>query len=316
MAESFIEKRKANWQRLEDLLARARGRGGLDRLGRGEVRELGRSYRRAAADLAVARVESRDPRLVNYLNNLVIRAHGLIYRTRSKGARGIFDFYRRDFPAIFRRTAAYPAMVGVIFFALAAGSFVATWRDDDFADFAYVSRELLGEIRARRMWTDELNRQAPFGSAYIIANNLGVGFKTFALSILPVVGTINALLPSALQFGAVNALTIKYGLQGELLGFVAGHGVLEFAAIFIAGGAGLLLGLALLAPGERTRREALVERGALAVRLLAGCIPLLIVAGLIEGFISPLPIHPGYKFAVSGATALALAAYLLRRPPT
>jgi uncharacterized membrane protein SpoIIM required for sporulation len=97
-----------------------------------------------------------------------------------------------------------------------------------------------------------------------------------------------------------------------LWAFVAGHAVLEFTAIFIAGGAGLMIGLSLLAPGERTRREALVENGAVAIKLMAGCFPMFVVAGLIEAFISPLPIHSGYRFAVSAVTAVALAAYLLK----
>jgi uncharacterized membrane protein SpoIIM required for sporulation len=122
-------------------------------------------------------------------------------------------------------------------------------------------------------------------------------------------------MPSALQFGAVNALIVKYGMTLKLWSFVAGHGVLEFTAIFIAGGAGLMIGLAVLLPGERTRREALVERGTTAIKLLAGCIPLLVLAGLIEGFISPTPVHPAYKFAVSGATAVGLLAYLLKPSP-
>ena len=88
--------------------------------------------------------------------------------------------------------------------------------------------------------------------------------------------------------------------------------MLEFTAIFIAGGAGLMIGLAILIPGERTRAQALVERGATAIKLLAGCIPMLIIAGIIEAFISPTPLHPYFKFAVSLVTAIALAAYLLK----
>jgi uncharacterized membrane protein SpoIIM required for sporulation len=315
MADTFIEKRKANWKRLEELLGRARGARALRRLHREEVRELGRIYRRVASDLAIARVESRDQRLINYLNNLVIRAHGEIYRTESKGAGAVLNFYRYEFPAIFRRTFRFTLAVFLIFLAVALFSFVATYRDDDFADFAYVSRGLVGMIKQNRMWTDWLNEHAPVGAAGIMANNLGVAFKTFALSILPVAGTIDALMPSALQFGAINALIIKYHMTLKLWSFVIGQGVLEFTAIFIAGGAGLMIGLAVLLPGERTRREALVERGGAAVKLLAGCIPLLVLAGFIEGFISPTPIHPAYKFAVSAATAVGLLVYLLKPTP-
>jgi uncharacterized membrane protein SpoIIM required for sporulation len=311
MPETFIEKRKSHWKRLEALLEQVRGVRGARRLRRNEVRELGREYRRAASDLAIARVESNDPRLVTYLNNLVIRAHSVIYRAESHGARSIYRFYRVEFPAVFRRTFRFTLSVFLIFVIISAFAFVATLRNDDFADFASIPPEMVQNIRQNRMWTDVLNEKAPFGAAFIMANNIGVGFKTFALSVLPVVGTVYVLAPTALQFGSINALIIKYRMRLKLLSFVAGHGVLEFTAIFIAGGAGLLIGLAILAPGDRTRRDALLERGGMAIKLLAGCIPLLIVAGVIEAFISPLPIHPGYKFTVSAVTAIALAAYLL-----
>ncbi len=312
MAENFIEKRKDNWKRLEELIDQARTVRGLRSLSRDEVRELARSYRRAASDLAIARVESRDQRLVSYLNNLVIRAHGMIYRTESKGARAILNFYLYEFPAIFRRTFRYTLAVFLIFLAIAIPSFIATWRNDDFADFAYVPPSLAQKIKDHQIWWAELNKQAPVGAAAIITNNIGVGILTFALSIFPIVGTVNILKNTALQFGAINALVFKYGMGRTLWAFVAGHAVLELTAIFIAGGAGLMIGLSVLAPGERARRDALVEKGALAIKLMAGCFPLFVIAGLIEAFISPLPIHSGYRFAVSAATAVALAAYLLK----
>lgn len=316
MADNFIERRKSSWKRLEELIAQAQSVRGLRLLTRHEVRELARSYRRAASDLAIARVESRDRRLVSYLNNLVIKAHGMIYRSESKGARAILDFYLYDFPAIFRRTSQYTLAVFLMFVAIGLCSFVATWRNDDFADFAHAGG-IIHEIKAGHKWWEQLNKEAPTGAAGIIANNIGVGIFVFAMSIFPVLGTLKVLMPTALQFGAINALVIKHGWTRTLWEFVAGHAVLEFTAIFIAGGAGLMIGLSLLLPGERTRAEALIENGATAVKLMAGCFPLFLLAGCIEGFISPLPIHYGYRFAVSAATAIALAAYLLKpeRPP-
>src|SRR5262245_42118833 len=257
MAETFIEKGKGKWKRLEELIGQARSVRGLRRLSRDELRELMSSYRRTSADLATAREESRDQRLVNYLNNLVIRAHGMIYRTESKGARAILDFYLYDFPVIFRQTFRYTLAVFLIFMAIAIPSFFATWRNDDFADFAYLSRPTVQKIKDHQSWWEELNKQAPTGAALIITNNIFVGIITFAFSVFPVVGTVNILKNTALQFGAINALVFKYGMGHTLWAFVAGHAVLEFTAIFIAGGAGLMIGWSLLAPGERTRREAL-----------------------------------------------------------
>ena len=311
MADNFIERRRSNWKRLEELIADVQSVRGLKRLTRDEVRELGRSYRRAASDLAIARVESRDRRLVSYLNNLVIKSHGMIYRTESKGARAILDFYLYDFPVIFRQTFRYTAAIFLLFLAIGLCSFVATWRNDDFADFAYTGG-VVHQIKTGNKWWEQLNREAPVGAAGIIANNIGVGIFVFSLSIFPIVGTLKALMPSALMFGSINALVIKYGWTRTLWEFVAGHAVLEFTAIFIAGGAGLMIGLSMLIPGERSRREALIENGTTAIKLMAGCFPLFVIAGCIEAFISPLPIHYGYRFAVSVATAIALTAYLLK----
>src|SRR6266481_6212995 len=113
--DRFINERKSNWERLEDLM-RMLDHASLRRLHREEVRELGRIYRRTASDLAIARAESRDPRLVNYLNSLVIRAHGRIYRADAQGGKRIRNFFARELPRTFRRTWRYTALSFSVFF--------------------------------------------------------------------------------------------------------------------------------------------------------------------------------------------------------
>ena len=103
MTDRFIDQHKNAWQRLEELL-KLLDSSSLRRLHREEVRELGRIYRRTASDLAIARAESRDPRLINYLNNLVIRAHGRIYQADAEASSRIGKFFAHDFPETFRRT--------------------------------------------------------------------------------------------------------------------------------------------------------------------------------------------------------------------
>ena len=161
MPETFIEKRKENWKRLEELIERTRTVRGLRTLSRDEVRELGRLYRRTASDLAIARVESRDQMLVSYLTNLVIKAHGMIYRTESRGSRAILDFYRYEFPAIFRQTYRYTLAAFLVFLTISVCAFVATLRNDDFADFSGISPELLKSIKNHREWWRVLNQEAP-----------------------------------------------------------------------------------------------------------------------------------------------------------
>src|SRR6201982_3901960 len=112
--DRFIKERKTIGQRLEELRTLL-DRMTLRKLHREEVRELGRIYRRTASDLAIARAESRDPRLINYLNSLVIRAHGAIYQADAQGSRRIGRFFLRELPRTFRRTWRYTVFSFAVF---------------------------------------------------------------------------------------------------------------------------------------------------------------------------------------------------------
>jgi uncharacterized membrane protein SpoIIM required for sporulation len=309
--DRFITDRKTAWQRLEALLHLV-DRMSLRRLHKEEVRELGRIYRRTASDLAIARAESRDPRLVNYLNSLVIRAHGRIYRAEAQGARRTREFFARDFPQTFRRTWRYSAIAFGTFLLFALIGFVGTHRDPDFSEFAGVPsvfRTIV--INSHTHWWEDLNEANQIGSSQILTNNIRVTFYAFALGAMFGVGTLYIMAFNGALIGAILALTYRAGFGNDLVAFMAGHSVIELSCIFLAGGAGLLIGFALLMPGDLTRADALKTRGMEAIRLILGCVPLLVVAGIIEGFISPAPINPAIKFAIGGITGVALYLYLL-----
>jgi uncharacterized membrane protein SpoIIM required for sporulation len=309
--DRFINERKNAWLRLEGLLTTL-DRMTLRRLHREEVKELGRIYRRTASDLAIARAESRDPRLVNYLNSLVIRAHGRIYRADAQGKKRIRNFFARDFPLAFRRTWRYTATAFGVFLLFSLIAFFGTRHDPDFSEFAGISpffRELV--INNRTHWWEDLNQANQIGSSQIFTNNIRVTFYAFALGAMFGLGTLYVLAFNGAMFGAILALTYRAGFGNDLLAFVVGHGVIELSCIFIAGGAGLLIGTALLMPGNLSRTDAFKSRGMEAVRLIVGCVPLLVIAGIIEGFISPAPISPVIKFTVAGVTGVALYSYLL-----
>ncbi len=310
--DRFINERKTVWQRLEELLALL-DRMTLRKLHREEVRELGRIYRRTASDLAIARAESRDPRLVNYLNSLVIRAHGRIYRADSQGGQRVRDFFSRDFPQTFRRTWRYTATAFAVFWLFTGIAFFGTRHDPDFSEFAGISpffREVV--INHRTHWWEDLNEANQIGSSQIFTNNIRVTFYAFALGAIFGLGTLYVIAFNGAMFGAIIALTYRAGFGNDLLfGFVISHGVIELSCIFIAGGAGLLIGTALLMPGDLSRADALKSRGLDAVKLIVGCVPLLVVAGIIEGFISPQPISPLIKIGIGLITGIALYSYLL-----
>lgn len=309
--DRFINERKTVWQRLEELLNLLDSMT-MRRLHREEVRELGRIYRRTASDLAIARAESRDPRLVNYLNSLVIRAHGRIYRADTQGGARARRFFVQDFPQAFRRTWRYTATAFAVFLVFAGVAFFGTRHDPEFSEFAGISpffREAV--INNRKHWWERLNEASQIGSTQIFTNNIRVTFYAFALGAMFGLGTLYILAYNGAMFGAIVALTYRAGFGNDLLSFVVGHGVIELSCIFIAGGAGLLIGTALLMPGDLSRGDALKSRGLEAVRLIVGCIPVLVVAGIIEGFISPAPISPIIKIGIGAITGIALFTYLL-----
>ncbi|MGH9969349.1 MAG: stage II sporulation protein M [Pyrinomonadaceae bacterium] len=309
--DQFIDNRKKAWQRLEKLLALLDSTS-LRRFHREEVRELGRIYRRTASDLAVARAESRDPRLINYLNSLVIRAHGRIYRADAQGGERIRGFFAREFPRTFRRTWRYTAVSFIVFFVFSVIGFVGTHRDPEFSEIVGVPpafRELY--IETKTHWWEDLNEANQLGASWIMTRNIQVTIYTFAFGAMFGVGTLFFLAYNAANIASVVALTYRAGFGNDLLTFMVGHGVVELSCIFIAGGAGLLIGSALVMPGDLSRADALKTRGKDAVRLMMGVAVLLVIAGIIEGFISPAEIDPRIKFSIAAITGIALYSYLL-----
>jgi uncharacterized membrane protein SpoIIM required for sporulation len=149
----------------------------------------------------------------------------------------------------------------------------------------------------------------PMMASSIVANNVQVAFLAFAFGITAGVGTAVVLAMNGLSFGAVVALFANYQLAAWILTFVAGHGVLELTAIFIAGGAGLLVAKALVAPGDLARRDALVIHGRRAIRMVGAAACLLLLAGTIEGFLSASDAPLAIKLGVSAASAVLLALY-------
>lgn len=309
-SDRFIRERKRAWQRLENLLALL-DRSSLRRLHREEVRELGHIYRRTASDLAIARAESRDPRLINYLNSLVIRAHGRIYRAEAHGGARLREFFTHSFPQTFRRTWRYTAVAFLTFLVFGLVGFLGTWRDPDFSEFAGVHPLMRYMINERVHWWEQINEANQVESSGILTNNIGVTFYAFALGAMFGIGTLYVMAFNGASVGAILALVYRAGYGDDLVTFMVGHGVIELSCIFIAGGAGLLVGSALIMPGDYSRADALKTRGLEAVRLIAGCAPLLVLAGIIEGFISPAAINPAIKFSVAVVTGIALYSYLL-----
>src|SRR5438477_221484 len=253
---------------------------------------------------------------LGHLERVVSAGHNAVYG-RHIGHRVHMDrLVLRELPAAVVAARAY-VVTTLLMFAVPAMTGYVLIRERPAIAEQVLTDEMLARARAGAEhraqgvgYAQQPSMYLPVIATGLITNNVQVAFLGFASGITAAVGTVLLLVFNGLYFGAVLGLFANYGLAGWLLTFVAGHGVLELSAIFIAGGAGLLVARALLAPGDLTRRDALVLAGRQAVRLVGASVLLLGLAGTIEGLLSASDAPAPFKFATSGATVVLLILYL------
>lgn len=293
---------------MEQLLDQG-ARKGLSSLGRSELQEVGLLYRQIAADLAALREDRGSVHFARYLNQLLARAHNIIYSANKTSPSAIISFFTVTYPRVFRRHWRYVQIALLIFAVSAAVGAAFTYQDPDFK-LSIIGPQMVQTIEKREMWTHSIVGIKPLASSAIMTNNISVGFMTFALGITGGLGTIYMMLFNGLMLGVIGMACHQSGMSLQLWSFVAPHGVLELPAIFLAGGAGLRIATGLLFPGYLPRRESLARAGTDAVQLLLGTIPMLIVAGTIEAFVSPTGLRMALKFGMAAALFALLLAYL------
>jgi uncharacterized membrane protein SpoIIM required for sporulation len=149
----------------------------------------------------------------------------------------------------------------------------------------------------------------PVLSSKIMTNNISVGFKAFAFGITAGVGTVYVLIFNGFMLGSLAAIFNNYHYDIQFWALILPHGITELLAIFISGGAGLILADSLFNPGDLKRIDAMKVNGVRAIRLILGVIPMFVIAGIIEGFITPLDISPYIKLVFSAFTGILLFLY-------
>ena len=311
--DRFVEQRRASWRRLEELITAARGN--LRTLSVAELNHLGQLYRAATSDLALAQRDFADHRVTNYLNQLVGSAHATIYRGEPLQRRQIGEFITLRFPQLYRVILPYTTLAFLIFLipALSAAIIVANAPATIYTLAGAQIAPMVELVEEGKLWTEIEPAMRSSASALTLTNNIRVMFLAFAGGVLGGLLTFWVLFSNGLHLGAVFGLLLAHDgrLALGLTDFIVAHGFIELAVIFIAGGCGLYVGDGILRPGLFSRRETLLQRARLAVTVIMACVPLLIIAGLIEGFISPSGLPFAVKLAVGAGAGLWLHGHLL-----
>jgi uncharacterized membrane protein SpoIIM required for sporulation len=311
----FLETRSSAWNRLESIISKT-SRKGIRALNDEELHELTRLYPAVAIDVARARMYNIDPITRKRINQLAISAHGLLYRRKNvRYIQSVWSFFKRDYPRLFRRLWPYMALSSAIFIISFFGAYISTRLKPSNA-YLYVPGKMDLTDTEEGVSSKDISERfrrisKPPMAAGIMANNISVAFNAFALGITGGIGTCYVVIFNSMMLGGFAAHFSNHGLIFELWSFIAPHGVLEIFAILVSAAAGLRLGLSLAIPG-RLRRSSSLRIGAKeAVLLVLGTIPMFIIAGFIEGFVTPSYI-PGIIKIMFGLTVGFLTiAYLI-----
>lgn len=283
---AWLQQRIPAWRELEDLLkSRDKKSDNTD-----EARKILNGFRTLVSDLSLARQVLPDSRIHNWLENLFLRGHQLVFRTRGNTLLRLRDIYAFESPALIREMSGLLLYTSLLFI----GSIVCGWiLIAMFPDLTtlFASTEMINRVQSGELWTDGLLNIMPSSllSLSLMTNNITVSIFAFCLGAFYGLGTLYIITLNGLMLGGVFAFTAQYGLSDELFRFIIAHGVVELSVICIAGAMGLRLGEALLRPGTQTRQQAFRKATSDAATVLVVAVPFLIVAGLIEGFISPDP---------------------------
>lgn len=306
--------REGDWRELEELL-RAAPRLRRRRDARSVLR-LGALYRGAAADLALARRRHPGDPVVTRLESLVARARQAVYAEEPRRGSLRSFFARTYWVRVRERPLALALAVALL---LVPAALAVAWAlGDTGAAIGLVPQQLRGAVEPVGDTGMTTAQTAAFSSA-VMTNNIQVTFLAFAAGILFGLGTALVVAYNGAVLGAVAGVAIANGNGAQFAEFVTAHGVIELSCIAVTAAAGMRMGYALVAPGPRARSHALVEEARAAIAIVLGTVPWVILAGIIEGFVtrSGFGLVPGIVLGVGvGAVYWTLVVVRGRPRPT
>lgn len=305
----FIQSNQERWTRLEAFITLA-SRLTLARVPLQEYQAGSLIYRQTLSDLAYARLRFPNHKVVRDLEQIVGRAHSVIYQARRVKRGDWKRFWLRTWPTLVVRSSRQISLATLIFCVACIAGFYLAVQFPVLEGF-FISPGMREAMASGHLWTESVVKVAPQASSAIATNNISVSILVWALGATFGVGTIWLLIINGLMLGVVSAGCLRAGLLPELAEFIVAHGALELPAIWIAAGAGLVLAQAMIFPGRYKRSVEIRRAGTESSQLLAGVIPMLLIAGLVEGFISPSNVPASLKATLAVALFASYTAYII-----
>ena len=312
---AFVARRQREWDELDALVLRATTRG-LKSLAPEEIGRISPLYRDVCADLARAQAARYGAPLLDYLHGLTAAAHGVLYASQTRahggGPRARARSWIAAFPRAFRAHKWAMALGFALFFVPFFFGLAATLAHPDFA-FRVAPESMLRPLTEAYAKGFDEGRGAGEGAmmaGFYVNNNVGIALRCFALGIFGGLGSAFYLVQNGLATGAILGYVASRGAGGNILTFVLGHSSFELGAIAIAGGAGLMLGWSVIAPGDRTRLASLEAAGRDAVILVSGAAVMLFMAAGIEAFWSASSVPSLVKRSIGGVLFVVVVLFL------
>lgn len=303
----FVKQHRDDWKQLEDLITALHKN--KNSLNGKDIDHFHKLYQKAAQHLSYSQTFFPQEDVTNYLNNLVAKAHNLLYKDQISSMKQMRYFFTTKFIGLLGEQWKFALAAMLLFTLGGVGSFLSVL-SDPLHLYSVLPAQIAQGVDPEQLGANHDSIDPSMMSASIMTNNIQVAILAFAGGITFGLLTVYILIFNGIIIGALAALFWHYGMTYEFWAYIVPHGMIELVAIFIAGGAGLLMGYKLFVPGPYTRMYQLKVQGKRSVMLLLGTIPLFVIAGVIEGFITPASISLEAKYLVAILTVLGLVLYV------
>ena len=307
----FIAKNEQHWKSLDLFNMRLAKIGSVKKLDNDELRKFAHLFRLASHNLAYAKTHFPTGQSLPFLNRLVGVSHNYFFVRERNTFADIIKYFTTTFPQAVRDTWRYWVVATAIF--VVAAIFMGVYVIYEPSNIDWVMPGFSSVVATDLTDTAYRDVDHALMTAFFVTNNTAVAFNAFAWGILAGIGTIFVMAYNGLIIGGLFGF-LREGGANMMVAYslVLPHGVLELFAIFLCGGAGLMLGKGLLLPGEFTRWHSIVFHARKAAILIPGIVVILIIAAIIEGYFTPLDIMAEFKLVFAALTGVLFVAYIYK----